>query len=406
MKLKLSPSKLYGSVTPPASKSQAHRIIVAASLAAGVSKIDNLSLSQDILATLDCMNALGAVCSEDGSHIVGIGGNTGFGGELPRLNCRESGSTLRFLIPVALAVAGGGIFTGAGRLMDRPQGPYESLFKQKGIVFEREGCTLCVEGELKSGVFELPGNVSSQFISGLLFALPLLDGDSEIRLTSTLESVGYVNMTVSVLKRFGVRIVSESWGLFIPGRQSYVNRLACVEADYSQAAFYYAARALGNEVLIKNLNRSSEQGDRVIEELFVVLQGDGDVTIDVRDCPDLVPPLALIAALRQGKTTEIVGAARLRMKESDRLDTVTTQLNALGAQIEQRVDSLTVRGVDVLSGGAVSGCNDHRIAMMLAMAATAARGSIVLDGAECVGKSYPNFWEHYVNLGGKLERMD
>ena len=405
MKVKITPQKLNGTITPPPSKSQAHRLLIAAAMAAGESRTGNLTLSKDIAATINCMRALGARISEDGSVIEGIGGTKRSFASLPELDCCESGSTLRFLIPVALAVAGGGIFTGQGRLMERPQGPYEQLFGEKGIIFCREQGTLRVEGRLTPGIYNLAGNVSSQFITGLMFALPLLDGDSEIMLTSPLESSGYVDMTLDALRQFGIRIHPVEGGWKIPGKQNYVNQNCAVETDWSQAGFYYAAKALGSRVEICGLNENSAQGDRVIRDHYRTLIAPGEVTLDVRECPDLVPPLALMAALRAGETTKILGAARLRIKESDRLDTVTTQLNALGANIRQMPDSLIIHGVNSLHGGSVSGCNDHRIAMMLAVAATAADGPVILEGAECVTKSYPDFWEDYVDLGGQVERI-
>ncbi len=406
MVVKITPGKLRGSITPPPSKSQAHRLIIAAALAEGESRVKNLSLSKDITATLNCMRALGAVAAKNGSTITGVGDRKSAFERLPELDCCESGSTLRFLIPVALTVAGGGVFSGQGRLMERPQGPYEALFAEKGIAFVRENGKIRVEGKLESGVYRLPGDVSSQFITGLLYALPLLEGDSEIMLTTPLESSGYVDMTLYALKYFGVSVQPTQSGWHVPGGQKYQPRDCTVESDYSQAAFFFAANLLGSQLNIRGLNQDSVQGDRAIVEQCKALSQSGEVTIDVSQCPDLVPPLAAIAALRAGEQTNIVGAARLRIKESDRLDTVTTQLNALGADVAQSADSLTIHGVEVLHGGEVSGCNDHRIAMMLAMAATCATGSVTIAEAECVSKSYPDFWEDYAKLGGLVERVD
>lgn len=406
MDVKITPVPLHGTITPPPSKSQAHRLIIAAALAAGESCVENVALSQDITATLNCMRSLGAKASEDGSRITGIGGVRGRFDPLPTLDCGESGSTLRFLIPVALAVAGGGIFSGHGRLMERPQGPYEALFAQRNILFRRENGILRVEGSLQSGRFALPGDVSSQFITGLMYALPLLEGDSKIMLTTPLESRGYVDMTLDALARFGIRVEPVEGGWHIPGGQTYQPRKTSVESDYSQAAFYFAARLLGSPVLIQGLNPNSAQGDAAILDFSSALSCPGEVELDVSQCPDLVPPLAAMAALRSGQTTHLVGAARLRLKESDRLDTVTTQLNRLGANITQGPDFLTIRGVDWLEGGTVSGCNDHRIAMMLAIAATRAKEAVTITGAQCVSKSYPNFWEDYAALGGRIERLD
>ena len=288
----------------------------------------------------------------------------------------------------------------------RDRGPYETLFAQRNILFKRENGTMRVEGRLQNGRFELPGDVSSQFITGLMYALPLLDGDSEIMLTTPLESRGYVDMTLDALAQFGIQVEPVKGGWHIPGGQTYHPLEAAVESDYSQAAFYYAAQLLGNTVEIQGLNPDSAQGDAAILAFHNVLKGAGEVELDVSQCPDLVPPLAVMAALRAGETTRIVGAARLRIKESDRLDTVTTQLNRLGADIIQGPDSLTIHGVDGLTGGTVSGCNDHRIAMMLAIAATRAKDCVTITGAQCVAKSYPNFWEDYVALGGRIERLN
>lgn len=399
----ITPATLRGAVTPPPSKSQAHRLLMAAALAEGESLVSNVAFSQDILATLDCLEQLGAEI-EKGADCVRIRGldTAARRGELPRMNCRESGSTLRFMIPVALAAAGGGVFSGSGRLMERPQGPYETMFGEKGIPFVRKNGCILTQGTLKSGVYTLPGDVSSQFITGLLYALPLLEGDSEILLTTALESRGYVDMTVLALEAFGVSVEERETGYFIPGGQKYRPKDVTVEGDYSQAGFYYAAIGLGNDIDIQGLNPYSAQGDMRIVPYYLKLCGKGHVELDVSQCPDLVPALAVHAALRAGETAAITNAARLRIKESDRLAAVTAELNKLGADIEEYPDSLLIRGVEKLRGGAVESHNDHRIAMMLAMAATRADSPVILSGAESVSKSYPNFWEHYASLGGQF----
>lgn len=384
MNLLLTPAPLRGAVTPPGSKSQAHRLVIAAMLA-GECDLSHLAISDDITATIACMTALSSP-----------------GPALPVLDCGESGSTLRFLIPLALALRGGGVFTGRGRLMQRPLTPYFDLFDQQGISYDLTGDALIVRGRLRPGRIALPGDVSSQFITGLLYALPLLAGDSELVLTSPLESAGYVDMTLDTLSAFGVRVDGR---YTIPGGQTYTPARPHLEADYSQAAFFFAANVIGNHVDVRGLSPHSRQGDRIIMQYCRLLQGQGAVTLDVSQCPDLVPALALAAALRSGQTTDIVGAARLRAKESDRLDTVTTQLNALGADIVQTPDSLHIRGVSRLTGGTVSGCGDHRIAMMLGIAATCAGGPVVLQGAQCVSKSYPLFWHDYAALGGLCKEV-
>ena len=366
MNLTITPTRLSGTVTPPPSKSQAHRLLLCAALAGGESRIENLADSQDIQATRRCMAELK---TERNS--------------LHRFNCGESGSTLRFLIPIALALRGGGVFTGHGRLMERPQKPYFDIFDEKGVRYEQRDGVLTVQGKLPPGVYRLPGNVSSQFVTGLLYALPLLEGDSELVLTTPLESRGYVEN-----------------GFLIPGRQKYCPAQASVEADWSQAAFWLAAAALGNPVQPVGLEEDSSQGDRVIGDYYVPLCRPGDVDIDLSQCPDLAPPLAVMAAVRCG-TTRLVNAGRLRLKESDRLASITQVLRALGADVEEGPDFLRIQGRDALAGGCtVDCCNDHRIAMMAAVAAARCESPVTLTGAECVAKSYPDFWAHYRMLGG------
>lgn len=391
MNVTILPGTLKGAVTPPSSKSQTHRAVLALMLAQGEGKLSNLAVSEDIQATQDCVAALknGQPAQADG---------------LPLLDCGESGSTLRFLIPVALAVRGGGHFTGRGRLMERPQGPYIRLFEEKGILWNQEGACLTVEGQLEPGVYALPGNVSSQFITGLLYALPLLPGDSRIVLTTPLESRGYVDMTLDMLRRFDIKVEEQEDGFLVPGNQTYQARDLTLEADWSGAAFWYAANFLGAQVDIQGLNPDSVQGDRQIGTLYWKLARPGDVDIDLSQCPDLAPPLAAMAAVRKG-TTRFVHAGRLRMKESDRLETIARTLNALGAKAQVGEDTLTLEGVDHLEGGTVDGCNDHRIAMMAAVAAVACKEPVTILGAECVKKSYPRFWEDYTALGGEIHGL-
>ena len=377
MNVTITPGLLRGAITPPPSKSQAHRLLIAAALADGESRIEHLADSQDIQATRRCMAALKAP-----------------GEDLPVLDCGESGSTLRFLIPVALALRGGGRFTGRGRLMERPQKPYFDLFDEKGIAYRQEDGVLTVQGRLTPGTFALPGDVSSQFVTGLLYALPLLEGDSRITLTTPLESRGYVDMTLEALERFGIRAeCPDGRTLRVPGGQTYRPCRAAVESDYSQAAFYYAANGLGGQVEILGLNPRSAQGDRCIVPYHMQLCGPGEAELDVSQCPDLVPPLAAHAALRQ-------------IKESDRLTAVTQVLTALGADVVEGADRLTITGQpEGLAGGVtVDSHNDHRIAMMAAIAATRCAAPVTIIGAECVAKSYPDFWEDYERLGGQIQR--
>ncbi len=404
MDIRIRPHALAGAVTPPPSKSMAHRLLLAAALADGVSTVKNVALSQDIEATLRCMAALGASWERTDKstlRVTGIGGKGKTFPELPRFDCGESGSTLRFLIPIALAVAGGGVFTGRGRLMERPQKPYFDLFDEKGISYEQTAGVLTVRGTLTPGEYRLAGNVSSQFFTGLLFALPLLGGGSTLVSTTRLESRDYVAMTRDALARAGVRIDGDAERFAVPP-SVYRSFDAAVEADWSQAGFWYAARFLGNGVEVCGLNENSAQGDRVVKDLLERFKAAGEQSVDVSDCPDLLPPLAVMAARREG-TTHFVNAARLRMKESDRLTTTAALLRALGVPAEETADSLTVRGMPSFSGGTVDGANDHRIVMAAAAAATAAAAPVTVAGAEAVRKSYPSFWEEYKRLGGSFD---
>ena len=408
MNVTITPGPLSGAVTPPPSKSQAHRLLIAAALADGESTITNVGRSQDIEATVNCLEELGAGFSWAGSTVTvrGMGANPMSPLRrmaCPRLACGESGSTLRFLIPVALAVRGGGIFTGRGRLMERPLKPYFDLFGEKGIFHEFQDGALTVTGMLTPGTYRLPGDVSSQFITGLLYALPLLEGESEIVLTTPLESRGYADMTVEALSQFGVRVETRENGWHIPGGQLYRPRSLAVEADWSQAAFWYAAMYLW-DVDVQGMNPHSSQGDRVMADYFDQFFMWAD-SFDVSGCPDLAPPLAVMAALRGMGHTRLVNAARLRIKESDRLASITAVLSALGADVEEGPDFLKITGKERLAGGVeVDSFNDHRIAMMAAIAATRGNHPVTINGAECVSKSYPNFWEEFEQLGGDIQR--
>ena len=318
MTLTITPAKLKGPVIPPPSKSQAHRLLIAAALAGGESVIHNVAYSADIEATISCLEELGAAFHREGEalYVTGLGaGPMSPMGRmaLPRLDCGESGSTLRFLIPVALAVRGGGIFTGQGRLMERPQGPYFDIFREKGIFFTQKEGALTVRGRLTPGEYRLPGNVSSQFFTGLLLALPLLEGPSALISTTHLESEGYVQLTLQAMARFGVEgamTMSLPPQYHLPGGQSYTPAEVSVEADWSQAAFWYAAKGMGNQVDIIEMDPDSSQGDREIEKYYVKLKGEGEVDLDVSGCPDLVPPLAVMAAFRPGQVTHLTNAAR------------------------------------------------------------------------------------------------
>lgn len=378
MDIRITPHPLMGAVTPPPSKSLSHRALMAACLAGSVDRVAHLAASQDIEATKRCMEAL--------SHGEG----------LPLLDCGESGSTLRFLIPLSLILRGGAKFIGRGRLMERPQEPYFRIFDQIGVSYSRQEGALTVEGALRPGVFSLPGDVSSQFVTGLLYALPLLPGDSEIVMTSPLQSREYVTMTLEVLRKYGIDAINRDFQRFIvPGNQKYLPTDYTVEADWSQAGFWYAARFLGHPLEVLGLDPASPQGDKIAAAYSEKLPD----TIDLSQIPDLLPPLSVMAAAKNGET-RFINAARLRIKESDRIASTAAMLRAFEAACEEGPDFLAVTGAERLRPCVVDGANDHRVVMAAAILATRAGGPVTILGAEAVNKSYPGFFDEFRRLGG------
>ncbi len=408
MRMKITPSVLSGSVQVPSSKSMTHRYLIAAGLCGGCT-VHHVSFSQDIYATMRCLEALGMVCEADetAKTITVKPGNLSSKEAL--FDCGESGSTLRFFLPIALQLCQNGAkFCGSGRLMERPQQPYFDIFEQKQVEYTTSSDAIWVKGELKAGQYALSGAVSSQFVTGLLFALSLCkEGQSKIIITDELQSKAYVDMTIAAMRAFGVQVENHNYQEFIiPGGQKYIGRDVSVEADYSQAAFFLTAAYLGNPVEVTGLSEHSLQGDQAILSILSQLKKPGDITIDISEIPDLAPILATAAAVRQGKT-HIVGGIRLRYKESDRILSTVTELAKLGADISERADGMEIVGKPILGGGIIccDSWNDHRIAMAVAIAATACMpGTIVyLTKAQAVEKSYPDFWEIYRMLGGTAD---
>ncbi len=420
MKLKLTPQKLAGQITVPPSKSQAHRLLMATVPLRGECVINNISLSDDIKATLNVLTALGKevdICKDKNSLLIKNG--IGTVKPLPVIDCKESGSTLRFAIPMALAVNKGAIFTGEGRLGERPLTPYKDIFEKNGITWStaEKGFPLTVAGNLNAGVYRLPGNLSSQFVTGLLMALPLIPGDSVIEIDGPLESAPYVDITLDVLKKFGINIIEKEAGqrYFIPGNSTYKQTEVTVEGDWSQAAFHIAAGILGNGVTILGLDQNSCQGDKVILDFVKRMGADigfHDRTLyvnpskltgcdlNITNCPDLAPVLCLLCALAKGRS-RITGAGRLRIKESDRIESITGVLRKLGADAKTTDEGFEFNGVAGLHGSDVSSYGDHRIAMMAAIAVSACCNSFMLEGGDAINKSYPEFWDDYKKLGGK-----
>lgn len=403
MDILIKPSVLKGRLNIPASKSCAHRAVICASLADGISELSGVTMSKDIEATINAMTALGAEfdIADDVIYVTGIKKSSGFA----HIDCNESGSTLRFIIPIAAALGVDALFSGKGRLPQRPIDIYKRELSKHNIEFLTENMPYEIEGKLTSGVYEIEGNISSQFITGLLFALPLADGDSEIIMTSHLESRPYVDITIDILKRFGISIEETENSFKIKGGQKYTPHNERVEGDYSQAAFFYVANALGSEVEICNLKPDSVQGDKKIIELINSAVSDGKITgykADCSDIPDLVPILAVLAAFGSEESV-IYNAERLKIKESDRLETTAALINNLGGNAEVTDDGLIIRPTGNMHSGTVDSYGDHRIVMAAAVAATKISGEVIIRGAEAVEKSYPNFFNDYKMLGGAAD---
>ncbi len=436
MNVTVEPGPLAGEVTAPSSKSEAHRLLICAAFAPGTTDIDCTTTSEDIDATARCLSALGARVTRTrrGFRVVPVRG-TSATDNIPEasrgalLDCGESGSTLRFLLPVAAALGCDASLTGHGRLPERPLSPlYEELVAHGAELSPQGRMPLRVGGRLRAGRFSLPGDVSSQYVSGLLLAAPLLAAPVEVVVSEPVESLPYIDITVSALRRFGVGVdegrvegpdgparsyvVSGSDGLVSPGTVS-------VGGDWSNAAFWLAAGALSDDgVAVRGLDVRSAQGDRQALAALALLgarvlrgaegaacahDGLAGREIDVSSCPDLVPPLAAVAAFAEG-VTRITGAARLRLKESDRIATVSAAINSLGGRATALDDGLVIEGARELAGGTVDAANDHRIAMMAAVMAGRCAGPVTILGAECVNKSYPAFFEDLSSLGGNVRK--
>lgn len=422
MKVRITPSRLVGDVVIPPSKSLSHRAIIAAAMAEGRSRVDNLSFSEDIKATTEAMEGLGArfEVGEDYEIIDGVDNLKRVSNEI---ECRESGSTIRFMIPIAMLADGRVVFKGEGRLVKRPLNIFHKIFDEQGIEYSKgvDELPLEVNGKLKGGRYRVAGDISSQFITGLLYTLPKLEEDSVIEITTNLESKGYIDLTLDVLASFGIEIENIDYREFkIKGNQKYKARNYRVEGDYSQVAFWMVAGALGSDISCLGMRLDSLQGDRAIHSILKsmgieLIEKDtikakagnsNGAVIDLSQCPDLGPIVTVVAALSKGET-RIVNASRLRIKESDRITAMRTELNKLGAKIEETEDGMIIQGVDEFLGGVeVDAWNDHRIAMALAMAATRCKKAITLSGAESVKKSYPHFWQEYSRVGGKVEIVE
>ena len=395
MDITLFPRKLSGTVAAIPSKSQAHRLLICAAFADAPTRLYCPQVNRDIEATAGCLTALGATVqrTEEGYLVHPAK-------EIPAsavLNCYDSGSTLRFLLPIAGALGVDTRFQMTGRLPQRPLSPLWEELERMGCTLSRpEPDTICCTGRLRSGTYRISGSVSSQFITGLLFAIGLMDGESQIEIQGKLESKPYVVLTQKAMSLFHV----DTDGYRVSGGQRFLTPgTVHVEGDWSNGAFFLAAKALGSDVHVTNLDPDSPQGDRATASLLEQLNG--FLVIPSEDIPDLVPILAVVAAANRGAVFTHV--QRLRLKESDRVNTVISLLTALGGKAEATQDTLTVQGTG-LTGGTVDAHNDHRIAMAAAIAATACTRPVTILGAECVEKSYPQFFQEYARLGGHYEQ--
>ena len=414
---------LKGVVAAPASKSEAHRRMICAGLTKGTTTLGGFMDSADMAATARCLKALGAQIEEKDDELT-ITGYAKKISKLPVLDCGESGSTLRFFVPIALAMADGGVFRMHGRLGQRPMDVYRDLFVPRGVRWRMGvGCDgaaeLTVKGALEAGHYVMPGNVSSQFVSGLLFALPMLDEDSTLTVEPPVESADYIRMTVEALTQSGIRleeIAPFSWR--ITGNQTYQAKDGRLSGDYSQAAVLLCAGALGHQVTVTGLAQETTQGDRAVlahlatlgakvqedaSGVIVTAEALHGTALDMANCPDIAPILALVCQMAEGES-RLTGCGRLRLKECDRLAAAVETLKLLGGNAKAEGDTIVIQGVKALKGGVtLPNYNDHRMVMLGMVAASIAKEPVTVQGVEALNKSWPEFVNVYQNLGGKAE---
>jgi 3-phosphoshikimate 1-carboxyvinyltransferase len=392
-----SPCRLQGTIPAPPSKSYAHRMLICAALAQGESRIFGIEESQDILATLDCIRALGASAQSQNDAYC-VRGADAKAAQSALYPCHESGSTLRFFLPIALLCGKRVRFSGSERLLQRGISLYKEVLSQKGITFSEKDGAIEARGRLTSGEYTLRGNVSSQFLSGLLFALPLCDGDSVLRVLPPFESRAYVDLTLDAMAQFGVTVEREGDLFRIRGNQSYTSRDVQVEGDWSNAAFLYALQCCGHEIEVTNLNDASLQGDRVCYDYLLRLQA-GFAELDVANCPDLAPILFAMAAAQNG--AHFYGTSRLSLKESDRANAMAQELAKFGAKITVNENDVFIEAARLHTPTQVlCGHNDHRIVMALCVLATRYGGEIT--DAQAVAKSYPSFFQVIARAGAEV----
>ena len=415
VKIEVYPSVVSGTITPPASKSMLHRSIISASLANGTSVINNVVYSEDVVATVNAFKQLGVqIETKDNQLLIVSKGLSGFH-ENVDVDCNESGSTLRFLVPV-LSNTKKAYFRGKSSLLKRPMTIYEEIFKNQNIHYEKNDLFITTEGKIKPGNFKIRGDISSQFISGLLFVLPTLDGDSTIDIIGNLESANYVKLTISVLEKFSIFISFQNNRFFIKGNQAYKSTEIYAEIDFSQLAFFAVLGTINNTIKVDHIDFDSLQPDKQIIDIIEQMNGDvirepnsavfnhsftRGITIDVGQFPDIAPILGVLAALSEGKTS-IVNAKRLIIKESNRLLSTYNTLKNLGVDVHMGKDFLEIYGTNKFVGCELDSYNDHRIAMAAAIAATVADSKVTINNAEAINKSYPGFYNDLQALGVKI----
>ncbi len=411
-----TPSAISGKIKAISSKSDAHRILICAALSQNETKINCNVMSKDIAATICCLKAMGTEIYVDGDIIT----------VTPKpfkrqsdLDCGESGSTLRFLMPVVSALGIDTAITGHGRLPQRPISPLKEEMEKKGVTFHTDNkFPLHLTGQLQSGEYEIQGNISSQFITGLLLALPILDGDSKIKLIPPVESKSYLDITVSVLRKFGIEIEEQENLYIIKGNQQYISpKEITVDGDWSNASFFLCAGALcENGVTVTDLDINSPQGDKKILDVLKNMGADvqingteitvkknklNGITVDASDIPDAVPIISVVAAACNGDT-KIINAGRLRIKESDRIKSVVEMINSVGGKAEETDDGMIIHGGNELFGGKVTGYNDHRIVMSASILSCLCKGNVEITDSNAVEKSYPDFFNDFNKMGGNV----
>lgn len=396
---RIQPKKLNGTIRAVPSKSQAHRMLICAALCGTPVRIHIGAASEDIEATIRVLRAFGAAIEWDGCTALVRGGNWA---ARCMADCGESGSTLRFLLPVAGALGIDATFVLRGRLGARPIAPLDRELTRGGCTVSRGADTISISGALNAGEYRLPGNVSSQYISGLMMALQTLDAQSRIAIEGEMESAAYVDMTVNALRAFGADVRKTEHGCIVSGGGYRAAGDVEIEGDWSNAAFWLCANAIAGSVLVDGLNPESAQGDRRVVQEIQAIRAEKMHTADVSGIPDLAPALAALAAAR-GRGLRIVRAERLRMKESDRIASIVRAVNALGGCARETADGLIIESDCCLSGGAVDAAGDHRIAMMAAAASVGCKNEVIVRGAEAVNKSYPAFWRDFQALGGDVK---